>query len=413
MSDFIIEPQRSIEVTHACDVLVAGGGIAGIAAAMAAARAGKKVILLEREFALGGMATLGLVTIYLPLDDGEGRQVIFGISEELLKLSIEHVCEANYPKAWLEDGSLEDRIRERYITQFNPHLFALRIEKLLLELGVTILYGTLACQVTKYGDAIDTVVVESKSGRAAINVGSVVDATGDADIAHLAGAKTALHAGGNGLASWYYYFTGGKVSLKMFGLADIAPGAVPSKGANPSAGDVYEAVKVESLGSMRFTGVDGPELSRAVISAHREMYNDILKLREKDEAFVPVTISTIPLVRMSRRIVGKYELDESENRKPFTDSIGMTGDWRRRGPAFEIPFRTLYGDQVSNLLTAGRNISVTDSMWDITRVIPPCAVTGQAAGIAAAMGGDVRRLDVAALQVRLRDGGVKLHLDEL
>ncbi|MDR1822073.1 MAG: FAD-dependent oxidoreductase, partial [Oscillospiraceae bacterium] len=151
MSEFILEPEKKVPVTHTCDVLVAGGGIAGIAAAAAAAREGRRVILLEREYALGGMATLGLVTIYLPLCDGNGNQVVFGLGEELLKLSIEHVVEANYPKAWLEDGSLEDKIRERYITQFNAHLFALRAEKLLKELGVTILYGTLACSVTKQG----------------------------------------------------------------------------------------------------------------------------------------------------------------------------------------------------------------------------------------------------------------------
>ena len=91
----IIERDRKLPVTASCDVLVAGGGIAGIAAAMAAARGGKKVMLLEREYALGGMATLGLVTIYLPLCDGEGNQVIYGIGEELLKLSIEHGAEAN------------------------------------------------------------------------------------------------------------------------------------------------------------------------------------------------------------------------------------------------------------------------------------------------------------------------------
>ncbi|MDR0813670.1 MAG: FAD-dependent oxidoreductase [Oscillospiraceae bacterium] len=411
MSEFILEPERKVPITDKCDVLVAGGGIAGIAAAIAAAREGRSVILLEREYALGGMATLGLVTIYLPLCDGNGNQVVFGLGEELLKLSIEHVVEANYPKAWLEGGSLEDRIRERYITQFNAHLFALRAEKLLRDLGVTILYGTLAAAVTKQGDAIKTVVVENKSGRSAIEVGAVVDATGDADICHLAGAETTLHEGGNGLASWYYYFSQGRVALKMFGLADIAPGAAPPPGAPPE--DPYAAAKVESLGTLRFTGVDGAELSRAVITAHEKMYADILAFREKDESFVPVTISTIPLVRMSRRIVGAYTQDDSEDKRRHEDSIGMTGDWRKRGPAYEIPYRTLVGAQVSNLLAAGRDISVTDAMWDITRVIPPCAVTGQAAGIAASFLSDVRSLDVADVQKKLQAAQVKLHLDEI
>ena len=123
-----------------------------------------------------------------------------------------------------------------------------------------------------------------------------------------------------------------------------------------------------------------------------------------------VTISTIPLVRMSRRIVGEYTMDESENRKGFEDSIGLTGDWRKPGPCFEIPFRTLYSSGIPNLICAGRNISVTDSLWDVTRVIPPCAVTGEAAGTAAALTDDFSTLDVKELQSVLAKANVKLHI---
>ena len=410
MNNFILEPERSLNVETSCDVLVTGGGIAGIAAAIAAARGGKKVILLEREFALGGMATLGLITIYLPLCDGEGNQVCFGIVEELLKLSIKHGAEANYPDAWLHGGSREDRIKQRYIVQYNPHLFALAAEALLVKLGVTILYGTLAAAVKKDGEMISHVVVENKSGRSAIGVESVIDATGDADICHLAGAKTALHGRGNALASWYYYFAKDKVALKMFGLADLPPPTADSK----KDGEVYKSLKVANLGKdMRFSGVDGEELSRAVIAAHEKMYEDILKFKDEDDSYVPVTTAGIPLVRMSRRLCGAYTMDESEERKFMPDSIGLTGDWRKRGPVFEIPFRTLYGYEVKNLLAAGRDISVTDAMWDITRVIPPCAVTGEAAGTAAALGSDFTTMDVAKIQEKLVQNGVKLHIGDV
>lgn len=407
MKEYIIEPERQLRVEDSCDVLVGGGGIAGIAAAVAAARGGKRVILLEREYALGGMATLGLVTIYLPLCDGEGVQLIYGLGEELLKLSIRHGAEANYPDAWLNGGSLEERIKKRYVTQFNAHLFALSAEEMLCNLGVTILYGTLACDVKKDGDKISHVIVENKSGRYAIEVKSVIDSTGDADICRLAGAKTALHAKGNGLASWYYYFMDGEVKLKMFGLADLPPSKLNAD--KPSEYD--NNVKVTSLAATRFTGVDGPELSRAVIEAHEKMYEDILKFKEENDSYVPVTISTIPLVRMSRRLVGAYTMDDTENRVFMKDSIGMTGDWRKKGPAYEIPFGTLYGADIKNLLAAGRDISVTDAMWDITRVIPPCAVTGEAAGTAAALGDDFTAVNIAELQERLTANNVKLHLD--
>jgi len=85
-----VKEALTTEIKYETDVVVAGGGVAGVAAALAAARSGVKVMLLERSFMLGGLATAGLVTIYLPLCDGEGRQVSFGLSEELLKLSIEH-----------------------------------------------------------------------------------------------------------------------------------------------------------------------------------------------------------------------------------------------------------------------------------------------------------------------------------
>jgi hypothetical protein len=411
MESSIVEARRETPVVSSCDVLVAGGGVAGVAAAIAAARSGAKVTLLEREFFLGGMATIGLVTIYLPLCDGEGNQLVFGIGEELLKLSIKHGAEANYPKAWLEGGAIEERKKHRYITQFNPHLFALSVEKLLTGLGVNILYGALACGVKRDGAEITHVIVENKSGRRAIETRSVIDATGDADICALAGVETALRPGGNGLASWYYYFTNGKVSLKMFGLADSAPErdvSPPSKQAK--TGTIYAASMTQSLDAARFSGVDGFELSQALIMAHGKMYDDILTAKASDPSYVPVTTSTIPLVRMSRRIIGAGTASAADDHKFIGDSIGMTGDWRRRGPAFELPYSALWGREVKNLITAGRDISADDDMWDITRVIPPCAVTGEAAGTAAAMTSDFASLDISALQKKLSMNGVKLHL---
>jgi ribulose 1,5-bisphosphate synthetase/thiazole synthase len=406
-NDTILEKQRTTHITHRCDVLVAGAGIAGVSAAIAAARNGAKVILLEREYGLGGLATLGLITLYLPLCDGEGNQMVHGIGEELLKLSIKHGAEQNYPKAWLENGTKEERIAKRYATQFNPHLFAIELESLLVDLGVTILYGTLACGVAMddSGKRIGAVIVENKSGRSAVAAKSVIDATGDADICKLAGVETVLYEKKNALASWYYFFSQSNVKLKMFGLADV----IPDKQNQSSAKIVNEREAV--IDSKRYTGVDGPEISELVINSHQKMFADIMKMRESDPACVPVTISQIPLLRMTRRIEGLYTMDDTETDVYMEDSIGTTGDWRKRGPRYEIPFRTLYGKDVKNLLAAGRDISVTDAMWDITRVIPPCAVTGEAAGIAAAICDDFAAIDIKELQHRLTAGGVRLHID--
>ncbi|MDR3363810.1 MAG: FAD-dependent oxidoreductase [Clostridiales Family XIII bacterium] len=95
------------------------------------------------------------------------------------------------------------------------------------------------------------------------------------------------------------------------------------------------------------------------------------------------------------------------------DSIGTIPDWRRRGPRYELPFRLLYGNRVKNLLAAGRDVSVTEDMWEITRVIPPCAVTGEAAGTAAAFCDDFANIDIEELQRKLTAQGVILHLKDM
>ena len=128
-----IEEHLSTLVTYECDVLIAGGGVAGIAAALAAARQGAKVCLVEKQYMLGGLATAGLVTIYLPLCDGQGHQVSFGIAEELFHLSILYGWERDYPAAWIHGGSQEEKIRNRFRVRYNAQLFAMAAEQLLLK----------------------------------------------------------------------------------------------------------------------------------------------------------------------------------------------------------------------------------------------------------------------------------------
>jgi hypothetical protein len=401
MSNTIIEPARSIPVYGECDVLVCGGGIAGISAALAAARNGAKVILLEREFMLGGLATLGLITIYLPICDGMGTQVCYGIAEELFRLSIKRgIIEDKYPKPWLEGGTLEEKKARRFEVQYNPHVFACDVEQLLIDSGVEILYGTLAASTIVEDNRITSVIIENKSGRSAIHAASVIDCTGDADICKFAGADTVLHEKGNVLAAWYYRHTEGTgVKLKLLGFSDVP--------------DDEKKSAAQQLVNRRFTGVDGKEISEMVILAHQKALADAMSLREKDGSTVPVTYPTIPQLRMTRRIAGLRTPDEKDNHTYEADSIGIISDWRKKGPVYELPFGCLFGDKIKNLITAGRNISVTDKMWDITRVIPVCAVTGEAAGTAAAMGSDFTAINIPSLQKKLSTAGVKLHINEV
>lgn len=403
------EPAKNVPIVKECDVLVVGGGIAGVSAAIAASRNGARVILLEREYGLGGLATLGLITIYLPIDDGEGHQIIHGIGEELLWLSIKYGAEKNDPSVWRTNSAKEERIVKRFLTQFNPHLFSIEIEKLLISLGVEIIYGTVVCDCAMNNEEnrIEAVFVENKSGRSAITASSFIDATGDADIAKYAGENTYINPRLNALASWYYYFSKGEVMLRMFGLVDT-----PNENKEKS-NTIHDNYASDLICDKRYTGVDGLELSEMVIRSHEAMITDILDHREVDKTFVPVTISQIPLVRATRRIVGLYTMSDTEKDVFMEDSIGTIPDWRNRGPRYELPFRLLHGSKVKNLLAAGRDISVTEDMWEITRVIPPCAATGEAAGTAAAITDDFSTIDILELQKKLVAQGVILHLCDM
>lgn len=399
----IIRENLLTEITASCDVLVCGGGFAGISAALAAARQGKKVILMEKQYMLGGLGTAGLVTIYLPLCDGCGKQVSYGIAEELLRLSISMGVEGRYPDNWLDsdDASKRTNKDKRFEVQYNPQLFAILAEQLLNKNGVDILYGSYAVGVSKTDDKIDAVIIENKSGRQAIAVKSVVDATGDCDIAHFAEAPTETFQQGNILAAWYYSLGQKGYSLNKVGFADI-PDELKT-----------EANKVQLLVPKRFSGIDGAELSEMMQLSHSATLSSIIEKREADGTLIPTAIATIPQIRMTRRIVGEYTLDDTEAHKFFEDSIGMVSNWRKRGPVYEVPFSTLFSGKVKNLITAGRCTSVTDSMWDIMRVIPCCAVTGQAAGTAAAISDDFSKLNINELQSILKSNGVVLHEKDL
>jgi len=217
----IIKETFETAVKNEYDVAVCGGGFAGISAALAAARQGSKVVLFEKQYMLAGLGTAGIVTIYLPLCDGYGKQVSFGIAEELLRLSIMHGAEGRYPENWLENKGSRSEKDKRFEVQYNPQLFAILVEKLLLDEGVDILYGTYVVDVDVNHGKINHIITESKSGRVAYKVKSVVDASGDCDIAHFSGAPTELFQQGNVLAAWYYSVGKDGYNLNMVGVADI------------------------------------------------------------------------------------------------------------------------------------------------------------------------------------------------
>ena len=330
---------------------------------------------------------MGLVTIYLPLCDGCGNQMSFGIAEELLKLSMKHKIQAKEPTPWINGGTREEKSKIRYQVQYNPWMFALEAEKLLADEGVTIIYDALVSDTLVADEKITEVLLQTKAGELSVNAKSFIDATGDADLCFQCGAGVEYFKEGNTLSSWFY-----TVSEK-------------------------EGMKLRSIGlpfrrtdDEKTYNIDTPlSVSEYVLASHKELLEELTKRENCENSEEAASISFVPCYRRTRRICGKTVLD-SKNEEYYKDSIGAIGDWRKSGPRYEIPFSCLYGEKIKNLITAGRNISVTDDMWEITRVIPVCAVTGEAAGVAAAMSDDFTSLDVETLQTELSKRGVKLHI---
>lgn len=393
MENKITEDKRTLSVVSEYDVIVAGGGIAGISAALSAAREGAKVLLVEREYALGGLATLGLVTVYLPICDGEGNKVVGGIGEELLRLSISHGAEHAPSSEWQKylagrRTSLKKRAEKRLECGYNPWLFAILAEQLLQNEGVSILYGTQVCGVKKRGNRITHLIVENKSGRYAYGAKAVVDATGDADVASLAGAPCRTNDTGNLLAAWHYVSEADK------------------NNALRSLGNCNANVDTGLDRKSRYSGLDGEKNSELVLRSHRSVLDAFLSRGELTPTHTLNSIAMIPQLRMTRCIVGRETatLDMVWQKT----SIGVYPDWKKRGAVYELPFGSLRPLKTVNLFLAGRNIAADDEAWDVTRVIPVCAVSGEAAGLAAAQK-DSARISVAQLQKKLRARGIKIH----
>ncbi len=388
----IIEREREIPLQGEYDVVVLGGGVAGVAAAVSATRNGAKTLLVEEQYLLGGLATSGLIAYYLPLCDGNGTQLSFGLAEDFLKLSISHGEDGHYPTAWLDKEDVEERKRVRYLTQFNPQLFALLLDKALTENGAEILFGTRLSACIVENERIQTVILENRSGRFAVRAKNFIDCTGDATLCLMAGEETALYQKKNEIAAWYYETADGKYNLKEVGCRDTD--------------EAYEVIG-------RFQGVDGKELSDVTLQTHKITLERFLESGRNTKTHALATLPTIPQVRMTRKLVGKSTMTVEDDHKTFADSVGMFGNWRKKGPAFEMPFGCLVGRKILNLGVAGRCISVDDDMWDLTRVIPPCVLSGEAIGTAAALNDDVTETNVEELQKVLYKNGVKLHLSEV
>ena len=347
------------------DVVVVGGGIAGVAAAAAAARQGAETLLLEKSWVLGGLATSGLINIFLPLCDGNGRQVTFGITEELFHRSMKY-GPGKIPPDWTnKKNALEE---ERLRCVFSPAAMILSLEEFLLENGVEIRYDTLVTAIRKTGRNICSVTVENTDGRSEISGRAFVDASGSAHLAKLAGEKVSY--GKNVLSLWALEYEGSR-----------------QYGRDRMAAEINMLTR--GTAERTFFEVNAKDVTDYMLESRsmlRRFYAEEYASGRTDRfQRWPLFIAAMPQFRKIAAVKGKKELSDNMNNQFFKDSIGMVSDWRKSGPVWEIPFGTLQGCETDNLFAAGRCISSVGDAWEITRCIPCSGLTGEAAGYAAAL----------------------------
>jgi len=369
---FSLEDTRKIETKEKNDVVVVGGGIAGVAAAVSASRNGVKTILLEKQVNLGGLATVGLINWYEPLCDGEGNQMSTGIAEELLRLSIRYGFD-DLPKKWGGEDKNHNN-KDRFATHFSPYIFSLALDDLLRKNGIEIRFDTMATYPVMEGNICRGIVAETVSGKEFYPADMVIDATGTACVANLAGIPTV--DGDN----WCIYVAHGynKNSLEEYHThKDL--GKLHNWYA--CGADLHGNGQFKGVSVMK--GVTSDQVNEFIKIGKEHLFN---KLKKEDKNSRDITsLTSMPQFRKIRHIVGDYVFTGNQDLFDIEDSIGKCGNFLKPGERFKLPFRILFNSRFPNILTAGRIVSADGMGWEIIRVIPVCAVTGQAAGTAAAI----------------------------
>ena len=355
------------------DIVVCGAGIAGIAAAIAAARRGRKVALIEKQCLIGGLATSGLIYIYLPLCDGCGKQLIGGIADEMIRRCTEYgpfdIPEKFGGPAGGNPGINGDRFR----CCFSPAGFTLTLDKMAAEAGVDLWLDSVVTDVKMTGKRIDAVNVFNSSGNITLEAQNFIDASGGAYLSAMAGNQTVKTE--NRLTPWvmemaedssFYHFT---ESLHIQGVWSSCH-------------------SVDGLDDVTF-GTVYPDCSRGkkVTEFIRESW-DLIRYsyyRRDPKKNYPVHLPAMPQLRKVAYIDAEVVLENNSRYEEFADSVGEVGYWRENNCIWQTPYRSLLPRNVDNLLAAGRCIGAKDVAMEVFRVIPAAAMTGEAAGVAAAL----------------------------
>ncbi len=436
------------------DVIVAGGGTAGIAAALGAAREGASVLVIEKNAYLGGTAASGLP--FIDFFNRDGKQVTAGIAEELMQRLFSERAALGHIRT--QGGHLNS------VTMIDPEWVKILAEEMLLESGCSILYHTFVCAADVEGSCLNSITAANKNGLTKFHAGCFIDTTGDGDLAKFAGARYSTGRESDGLCqAMSLLFKLGDVDVEkasaLFSENPIVACPIggdhaynlhisgnlsrwddvilkenlfPHGGHNIWAGTMREneLTYVNTVRVSEKNGADAWELSEAEIEGRRQMKKIIRFLNAHVPGMEKAHITSVPNgigVRETRRVEGEYILtmDDVLQGRKFEDCIAKNGycidihdpkgsGWgvthiQSEDHCYDIPYRCIVPRRIDRLLVAGRCISATSEALASARIMPSCMALGQAAGTAAAISAEKkirpREVPVREIQAALRKGG--------
>jgi len=441
---------------HNYDVIVLGGGTAGVIAAIAAARNGARTLIIEKNSYLGGTAVTGVP--FLGIYDGRDKRVNAGIAQELVeRMCAEEGClDGVFGATWMDK-------RYRFsITPFEPECYKYVAQEMVLEAGAQILFHTFVSDVHMNGRDIMGVEVVNKSGKSLHTAKTYIDTTGDADIAfrcgvpmvqkeaaqnasmlfRLGGVDTARMLQsmkqGKGITGWGNWhnriLTGPRLDEKQSGVIHMAGHFVGPQGEKvtfTAISDISDQLFVNATRTIGIDGTSAEYLSLAEISERRHVHDLVRTLRQNVPGMENCyLVYTAPIgIRESRNIIGEYLLEKEDvlSGRQFEDSVvrgaypidihdphgGPTQfQFIKDGGSYSIPYRCFIPKGVDNLLVAGRCLSASHEAMGTARIMGAVMGQGQAVGTAVAMaakaGGNIRQVDVSALQTQLQKDGAML-----
>lgn len=458
-----------VNKNYSCDVLVVGGGPAGVCAAITAARNGMDVILVEQGGCCGGMATLGLVGPFMTCYDAKGENMIIrGIFEEIVDKLVERGY-AIHPREVMGGTAFTSWIKtgHDHVTPFEAEGLKLVLDEMIQESGVKVFYHTSFIKADIEEQKCLGAYVSSKSGVDYIAAKVTIDATGDGDVAH--SCKVPFEYGNESLgisqpATMFYHICNVDSKALEKDIEDNLDNFYRKDGVNYRSlhwrvsearenGDwsldrvsigIYRMPKEDEwfINTSRIVGVDSTDnvsLSNAEITGRKQV-DEITRFLRKyvqgcENAKIKATASHIG-IRESRHIAGRYKVTKEDLlscKVPYdsvfvaANSVDVHGRFGPKsneyvtidGDYYGVPYRSLVPVDVEGLLIAGRCISADSTAAGAVRVMPPCMAMGQAVGTAAAISikegilpSEIHEKCLDVLQNKLVEDGVYLPLEK-